>query len=254
MIKKTLQIGSLTLLLAGISVQATEPDRTGMKGSSMTDATIKVDGDKKTQFDLDKVKMDPLAFFESLVERYRGLSSYRDSTRLTQVTQRLGEKDLRTITSFICEIEDGELTVLTPAGQAREGFGLNLPIRKTDAMKEMELRYRMWLAPHMAMKFAEEPLEILAEGIEEGFTPTSVEHVLDGDKPMVHLELRSGDGLSEICDAEFDFYINPESMLIEKIESVQHMPDGSDYSTTLEITPEPQSEEMLVEEEATFGG
>ena len=104
-------------------------------------------------------------------------------------------------------------------------------------MKAIELRYQLWLAPHLILKFTDEPLMELREGIEEGFTPTSVEQVLLGDKPMWLLQLQSGDGLSSGFDAKFDFFVNPDSMLIERIEGIQHLPDGSDFITTLDITP-----------------
>ena len=54
---------------------------------------------------------------------------------------------------------------------------------------------------------------------------------------MVHLELKSGDGLSEDYTAKFDLYIDPESLLVERIEGEQRLPDGADYYTSLDITP-----------------
>lgn len=225
---KTLQIGLATMALLHASAMATDTD--------CKDA-IKKAGDEKKQFDLDSVKMDPLAMFESLVARYRGLSTYRDSAHLVQVTQRKGDEDLRSVSNFLCEVDDGKLQLITTDKQIRDGLGLNLPIRKTDAMKEIELRYQLWLAPHMTLKFTDDPLMELRAGIEEGFTPTSVETVLLDDKPMLLLQLQSGDGLSGVFDAKFDFFVNPDSMLIERIEGVQHLPDGSDFITTLEITP-----------------
>ena len=225
---KTLQIGLATLALLQASVMANDSD--------CKDA-LKKSGDENTQFDLDAVKMDPLALFETLVARYRELSTYRDSARLVQVTHREGNEDLRSVSNFLCEVIEGKFQLITPEKQIRNGLGLNLPIRKTDAMKSVELRYKLWLAPHMTLKFADEPLMQLREGIEQGFTPTSVEKVLLGDKQMWLLQLQSGDGLSSVFDAKFDFFVNPDSMLIERIEGIQHLPDGSDFITTLEITP-----------------
>lgn len=225
---KILQIGLATLALLQASAMAINSD---------SNDALKKSGDEKEQFDLDAVKMEPLAFFESLVARYRGLSTYRDSAHLVQITQREGNEDLRSVLNFLCEVVEGELQVITPEKQIRSGLGLNLPIRKTDAMKDIELRYKLWLAPHMTLKFADEPLMQLREGIDEGFTPTSVERVLLGDKPMWLLQLQSGDGLSSVFDAKFDFFVNPDSMLIERIEGIQHLPDGLDFITTLEITP-----------------
>ena len=55
--------------------------------------------------------------------------------------------------------------------------------------------------------------------------------------PSLCVQLTSGDGLSEDFTAKFDLYVDPESMLIQRIEGEQRLPDGADYSTTLDITP-----------------
>jgi hypothetical protein len=85
--------------------------------------------------------------------------------------------------------------------------------------------------------------------VDEGFTATGAESVTIDNKPMVHVELKSGDGSSEDCQAKFDLFVNPDSMLIERIEGEQVLPDGANYSTTLQITPgevaSPQAETPL---------
>ena len=65
---KTLHIGLATMALLQAGAMAIDTD--------CKDA-LKKSGDEKVQFDLDAVKMDPLALFESLVARYRGLSAYQ---------------------------------------------------------------------------------------------------------------------------------------------------------------------------------
>ncbi|MCZ6836882.1 MAG: hypothetical protein O7G85_13990, partial [Planctomycetota bacterium] len=206
-------------------------------------------GKDKHCYGLEKTTMDPLVFFDDLVERYRQLDEYRDTTQLLQITRRPGEEDLKQETKLLCEIRDEELIVETPMQKIREGFGLNLPIKTTDAMQQMQRRYQLWLAPHMALRFVEHPLQDLREGVEDGFTPRVAAYVIHNDRRMVHLKLKSGDGLSEMSQTTFDFYINPESMLIEHIECVEHRPDGSDFITTLQITPfldDDQQTESLV--------
>lgn len=228
MLRKTTHFGILTLLVALPLVSATEKDHKDIKP---------LKGEDEKRLDLDAAHIDPDLFFEKLVQRYREISTYRDTTQLVQITRRTGERDLKQETSLICEVVNDELTVRTPARQMREGFGMSLPFRKSEALKQMEHRYQLWLAPHLTLRFAEEPLRELCEGLVEKFTPVLTERVVRDNRPMVHLELRSGDGLSELSEARFDFYINPTSMLIEHIDGLQHLPDGSDFITTMEIQP-----------------
>jgi hypothetical protein len=89
----------------------------------------------------------------------------------------------------------------------------------------------------MALKYAESPESGFRTSVPKGFTATSVT-VTEGEKPMVHLELRSGDGDTDEPEAQFDLYVNPDSLLIERIEGQEPMPGGGSYETTLEITPE----------------
>lgn len=183
-------------------------------------------------------RIDPLRFCQDLIRRYQGLSDYRDTTKVVQVTQRRGEGPSRVESSINCQITAGKLKVQSPNSQMREATGLNLPLHSTQAMRDLQMKYDLWLAPHMAMKFADKPLKNLRAGVEEGFTATQAESVTINDKPMVHVELRSGDGLSQDCAAKFDLFVNAESMLIERIDGEQRLPDGASYVTSLEISPE----------------
>jgi hypothetical protein len=88
------------------------------------------------------------------------------------------------------------------------------------------------------LKFADKPLEDFRAGVDEGFTATEAHAVVIDERPKVHLELRSGDGQSESCTARFDLYIDSQSLLIERIEGRQRMPDGSELETTVEIDPD----------------
>lgn len=181
---------------------------------------------------------DPLAFFDRLVERYRKLHFYKDSARVVQVTNRDGEETNRIETQITCEIADGKLRLVTPTAQVRENLGLDLPLKLGDKARSAKEAYDLWLAPHMAMKFTEKPLKQLRAGVDEGFTPKVVEPVTIDNKPMVHVELRSGEDGSESGTAKFDLYVNSDSMLIERIEGEQKLPDGASYSTSVHITPE----------------
>lgn len=181
--------------------------------------------------------IDPSALFQQLVARYRELEFYRDTARIVHVTHRMGEETSRLETEIDCEIRDGELKVTTPSSQIRSSLGLDLPVRKSTAAQAADRGYDLWLAPHMALRFADDPLKNFRNGVEEGFTPTEAERVVIDNRDMLLVELRSGDGLSESCTAKFDLFINPDTMLVERIDGEQHMPDGARCTTSMHITP-----------------
>lgn len=184
-------------------------------------------------------RVDPLIFFDELVARYRALTAYSDQTHIVEVTRRYddGAEPQRAEKRVAADVSDGKLTVVTPGSQVRRSLGLALPIPPTPEMEQAAQRYDLWLVPHLVLKFSENPLEELREGVSEGFTATEAAAVTIDERPMVHLELTSGDGLSGDYNARFDLYIDPESMLIERIEGRQRMPDGADFETTYHITP-----------------
>ncbi|MCZ6810384.1 MAG: hypothetical protein O7D97_00135 [Planctomycetota bacterium] len=179
----------------------------------------------------------PLALFDQLVERYWRLSAYEDLTHIVQITTREGQAPHRVETRIACRIDNDTLRIETPGSQVREGIGLDTPLKKSPAMDALVLRYNLWLAPHMALRFTDDPLKEFRLGVKEGFTPTKAEHVTAEKKQWVRLELKSGDGLSEDYTARFDLFVNLQSMLVERIEGEQRLPDGAEYRTTLDITP-----------------
>ena len=187
--------------------------------------------------DIASDRADALAFFESLVERYRGLVAYEDVADVVQITTRPGEEPQRVETRIAATIQDGQLRVETPGSQMRDSIGLDVPLKTSPAMETFVQKYNLWIAPHMVLRFTDEPLQDFRLGVEEGFTPTLTETVIIDGRSLVHVQLKSGDGLSEDYTARFDLYVDPDSMLIQRIEGEQRLPDGADYSTTLDITP-----------------
>lgn len=181
---------------------------------------------------------DPGVFFDRLVERYRGLDAYRDTAEVVYVTEREGEEPRRVESRIVCEIQGDRLSVKTPASQVREAIGVNSAVPRSPAMETMVLRYQLWIAPHMALRFTDDPRRQLRAGVEEGFTPTRVEAVAERGRTLLRLELLSGEGLSEEHNARFELFVNPATLLIERIEGEQRLPDGAQYRTTLRIIPD----------------
>ncbi len=181
---------------------------------------------------------DPPAFFDKLVERYRALDVYRDTARLVQVTERPGEEPHRLETRIACTLENHALSVETPASQVRAP-ALDVPIRMSPAMAALRRRYNLWLAPHLVLHFSERPLAELRAGVEEGFELGDGRWVdVDGER-MVRLSLTSAEDKAAGVEpkASFDLFVDPQLMLIKRIEGQQRLPDGAVYHITLEITP-----------------
>jgi hypothetical protein len=184
--------------------------------------------------------VEPALFFGTLVERYRALRAYEDVADLVETRTAADRPPLRVETRIACRLEGDTLTVTTPGSQVRTSAGLDVPLETRPAMEALVLRYNLWLAPHMALHFADDPLKDLRLGVPDGFTAAGAETVTVDQRRLVRLELRSAD-TPEADGAEgsarFDFWVDPESMLIERIEGRQRLPDGADYRTTLAITP-----------------
>lgn len=192
---------------------------------------------------------DTPAFFDELVRRYRALDVYRDTARLVQVTERPGEEPHRLETRIACTLENHSLSVETPASQVRAP-ALDVPIRMSPAMAALRRRYNLWLAPHLVLHFAERPLAELRAGVEEGFELGDGRWVdVDGER-MVQLALTSvQDNAGVEPKASFHLFVDPQLMLIKRIEGHQRLPDGAVYHITLEITPT-QAESAADEEVA----
>jgi hypothetical protein len=188
----------------------------------------------------DAASVEAAPFFGALAERYRALRAYEDVADVVEVRTHAGRSPLRVETRIACRLEGDRLAVTTPGSQVRTGAGLEMPVDTSPAMEALVLRYNLWLAPHMALHFEDEPLQDLRLGVPEGFTAAAAETVIVDEKRFVHLELLSADATVP-ADAEpaarFEFWVDPQSMLIERIEGRQRLPDGADYRTMLRITP-----------------
>jgi hypothetical protein len=184
----------------------------------------------------DERRREASSFFADLVHRYQRIESYEDVAVLRQVTTHPGAEPSAVETRISCAVRDNQLTVETPGSALRRAMGLRVPLRTTNAGERLRDDYRSWLAPHMVLRFSDTPLDALPP-TRQDFTPTDAAAVTIDNKAMVHLELRSGDGVSEDCPSRIDVFVNRESMLIERIQGEQSLPGGGNRRTTLDITP-----------------
>jgi hypothetical protein len=230
MAKSMLARGAALIVMLAVSMPAAAQEATAA-GEDVETATGRAP---------DEAAPQPAPFFEAVAERYRRLTAYEDVADVAEVIARAGRPPVRVETQIACKLDGEGLRVVTPGSQVREGVGLDLPIDTSPAMEALVLRYNLWLAPHMALHFADEPLKDLRLGVPEGFVPAAAGIAVVDDKRTVHLELESADSPSAADGegtAKFEFWVDPESMLIQRIEGRQRLPDGADYRTTLDIKP-----------------
>ncbi len=234
--------------------------------------------------------------FEQLVQRYRGLVLYKDSVRLAHRTVTVAAAEDANIHgpverspvdrdrtasaehSLGVTVEGSTLAVISSA------FGLGGSCDSQDAspLARVELARQLWSLPHLALRFADEPLASLRGGCGT-LVPTIVERVRIGDRTLLRLHLESPverdraretqpavaeghpasapgasaervsrGGFSEGSESDgsvgaepfacgpstMDLFVNPESLLIERVEHVREIAEGVRYEATLEITPE----------------
>ena len=93
----------------------------------------------------------------------------------------------------------------------------------------------LWLLPHMSLRFLEDPLKDFRKGVDEGFVPSEASIVNVDNRQLVRLELCSSTSDTDLTEARFKLFIDPDRMLIERIEGEQQLPNGMAYSTSLEI-------------------
>lgn len=174
-------------------------------------------------------------FFERLVGRYRELIRYADTFLLEQ---RIGSIDgdaaseVRTKVSARSRISNGSVEVSTRSRRIVESVsGEGMP-----GPREVDLA----IAPHLGLRLLDEPLKDFRPGT-EGFRATSIREVEHEHQSMVRIELRSG-GASpgEPCSV-FGLTVDPQSMLIRKVDGEERLADGRSFSTTISIDPETEA-------------
>ncbi len=189
----------------------------------------------------DGPRQDPRAFFDAVADRYRRLVTYEDKIDVVEIVTRDEGPPHRVETRLSCRIEDNRLHVDTSAGQVRSG-AVDAPVARSPGMESLVLRYNLWIAPHMVLRFKENPLAEFRLGVPLGFTPTRAEPVTVDDRELIYLELKAAGppdnaGADVTPAARFELWVNPDSMLLERIRGRQTLPDGAAYETTLDITP-----------------
>ncbi len=182
---------------------------------------------------------DPRSFFDAVADRYRRLVTYEDTVDVIEIVTRDEGAPHRVQTRLSCRIENNRLYVDSAASQVRSG-AVDAPLARSPGMESLVLRYNLWIAPHMVLHFKENPLAEFRLGVPQGFTPTRAEPVTVDDRELIYLELKAAGppdnaGADVTPAARFELWVNPDSMLIERIRGRQTLPDGAGYETRMEI-------------------
>ena len=186
----------------------------------------------------------PGSIFNTLVERYRHLVDYQDTVVVVETVTRESQEPHRVETRLACRIENDRLRIDSPGAQVRGGVRLGPPIARSTAMESLALRYNLWIAPHLALRFKQDPLAEFRLGVPQGFIVAGVEDVSWRDRPLIKVRLEAAAVTDAATDAEtdaaktaqYELWVNPDSMLIERVTGHQTLPDGADYRITMDIT------------------
>jgi hypothetical protein len=192
-------------------------------------------------------------FFERLVDRYRAIIHYADTFLLEQV---VGSADgderatTRTRVSARSRVDGDRLEVSTEADllwNAIAGGGDPAPgsgesgesAEPNDSARRALRRERdLALAPHLRLRFLDEPLREFQTGGTEAFRATGLAPVRHEDRDMVRIELRSGGESPGGESSVIGITVDPGSMLIRKVDGEEQWSDGRSRTTTISIDPE----------------
>ena len=175
---------------------------------------------------------DPVKFFERLVDRYRDLRHCREDVRVEQVTVDPESEDppLKSVVRVVAEVQDERLTVRS-SDLLDEVLDLFGPADDTKASGASESDLR--LLPHLRLRFSPDPLDGFAGGESDDLRPAELDRVMVDDRELLRVELRSGE--SGASDTTFSLFVDPESMLVERIEGEEWLPGGLHHQTTVQV-------------------
>lgn len=194
-----------------------------------TDAPVRAAGTTRNPILLeDPTTPDAIAFFQRLVQRYRSLHRYTEEAEVEQVTEdpATDAAPIRSRTRVRAEVDDDRLTVQTSSLADR--------IAEVVAPGSEEVRESdLWMLPHLRLRFDEKPLESFRPATRQAFRAAEVDRVRVEDRELVRVELLSGETGSP--DARFSLFVDPERMLVERVEGDEWLPGGLRHRTTVRI-------------------
>ncbi len=192
----------------------------------------------------DGSRTEALAFFQRLVERYRALHRYTEEAEVEQVTDDPATDlpPIRTRSRVRAEVDDRQLTV--------ESSSLVDVISETlrpseDGATDAEL----WMLPHLRLKFDEKPMESFRPATRTPFRASEIDRVRVDDRELVRVELLSGE--TGAPDAKFSLYVDPDRMLVERVEGDEWLPGGLRHRTTVRIDAQEVHESRTIEPAST---
>ncbi len=194
-------------------------------------------------------------FFEQLVERYRAIIHYADSFLLEQVVGSADGDERSTVRTRVAarsRVDGDRLEVATEADRLWSGAsgasstsrtaegdsttGANDPAGR--AREALRRERDLSLAPHLRLRFLEEPLREFQPEDDEVFRATGIASVRHADRDMVRIELRSGGESPGDASSVIGLTVDPGSMLIRRVDGEEQWSDGRSRTTTISIEPD----------------
>jgi hypothetical protein len=199
--------------------------------------------------------LDAETVFTLLVARYRRLETYSDQVVVTwrTIDDAFPEAVDEVNMTMDCQATNEELTVQTSGGTFWRSLGVRVPFRATPETSRIADDVEYYLAPHMVLKFSDRPLEQLNAERGRSLEARQVTEVTINDRRLVQLDLKvrsqvsasatsvpSESGVASTVDdteSTMSLFINPDSMLVERVNRREQLDDGRMQTTTLDITP-----------------
>ncbi|TVQ55756.1 MAG: hypothetical protein EA377_02955 [Phycisphaerales bacterium] len=184
-------------------------------------------------------------FFERLIERYRRLSGYADTTSIVQTLQHDGsENEQRIETTVQSEVTEGQLRVHTSTSSLADAVTTLLPLRWSDRLHSLRQQYDFWLVPHLSLTIQDDVPFRRPDVEGRTLMPQEIRSVTINERPLWQLLLVEQPDSSDpdldpdaSATARFEVYVDPASMLIERVDGQQQLADGTSSRTTAEIRP-----------------
>lgn len=172
---------------------------------------------------------DAWTFFQQLVDRYRSLHRYSEEAEVEQVTEdpATDAPPIRSRSRVRAEVDEGRLSV--DSSSLAERVVETVAPDGEEAMLESDL----WMLPHLRLRFDDQPLESFRPGARQPFRPAEVDRVRVEDRELVRVDLLSGE--TGAPDARFSLFVDPERMLVERVEGDEWLPGGLRHRTTVTI-------------------
>ena len=195
---------------------------------------LRLDTESQTHY------IDAACFLEHVMDRYRSLAVYEDVADVMQETSHEGDATRRVHQRYESRIDENG----TPEVEGR-AIGstrsvrhvapnlLKSTLRRTPILR----RYSLWIAPHLQLAQPEVSESDAAAADLKTLSASSAEAVSEEGGDLVRLEVETQTANDDGRTGRIEFFVNPDSMLVERVRRTEPLPGGGELREEIEIRP-----------------